>query len=242
VGQKIRESDGKAPGLENRETWGTPWLRNFSWRPGPPAMDIVMGKCAGGDPQKCFNVALQGLRKEDRSHVHLVEGNDKNGFKKGQFGITVDADYKSSSKNFTTLQKLANDHSATGFLNVVAPTENFLMVSVTGWSSQSGAKYANAWATLGHLQDPVSFHAYTLYSLVGSKFSDNAHYTPYPFSEVYANSEDTGVELTKDIHHELRHLLLGDFGRRANEGGHNNPNVEKEVREAEEEAGSNAKN
>jgi RHS repeat-associated protein len=91
----------------------------------PTGMDVVLGKCPGGDTQKCFERVLQTVSEKDRSHIHLVTGDGTNGFKKGQYGITVDKDYKSSSRNFTNLQKAANDHSGVGMLNVVAAKEGF---------------------------------------------------------------------------------------------------------------------
>jgi hypothetical protein len=46
----------------------------------------------------------------------LVQGHGKSGFKKGQYGVVVDSDYKSDSKNFQ-MQKLAKDHSATATID-----------------------------------------------------------------------------------------------------------------------------
>ena len=75
---------------------------------------------------------LAGLQKQDRSHVHLVQGDGKNGFQKGQYGVSVDADYKSNSGNFQTLQKLAGDHSATARIDVLGPNDKFdVRVSLT---------------------------------------------------------------------------------------------------------------
>jgi RHS repeat-associated protein len=91
----------------------------------PDGMDITFGKCAVGSTEECFEWLKQGLRKEDREHVQLVQGTGKNGFKKGEWGVTVDADYKSDSKNFQTLQKLAGDHSATATVDVLKGDEKF---------------------------------------------------------------------------------------------------------------------
>jgi RHS repeat-associated protein len=88
----------------------------------PSGMNVVLRTCSGSATvTQCFAQVQNGLKKEDRSHVHLVEGDGKNGFKKGQYGITVDADYKGSAGNFATLQKLANDHSATANIDVLKP-------------------------------------------------------------------------------------------------------------------------
>ena len=79
----------------------------------PTGMDVKLGNCPSNmTVSMCEAAITNGLKKEDRSHVHFVEGNGKNGYKKGEIGITVDADYKSSSGNFRDLQQAANDHSA----------------------------------------------------------------------------------------------------------------------------------
>ncbi len=72
-----------------------------------------------------FNQLQAGLTKEDREHVKLVTGDGKNGCDKGVSCVTVDADYKSDSKNFHVLQTLANDHSATATLDVLKPNDKF---------------------------------------------------------------------------------------------------------------------
>ena len=98
----------------------------------PNGMDITLGRCSVGSEQDCFERVQQGLRKEDREHVHLVQGDGKNGFKKGEFGVSVDKDYKSDSKNFQTLQTLANDHSATATIDVLKSNDRFgLKVSIS---------------------------------------------------------------------------------------------------------------
>ena len=104
----------------------------------PTGMDVVLGKCAVGDAKKCFDIFQRGLRKEDRDHIHLVEGNGKNGFKKGQFGVTVDADYKSTSKNFQALQTAANDHSAVGRIDVLKDGDTYQLFGTISWSKQGG--------------------------------------------------------------------------------------------------------
>ena len=59
----------------------------------PSGMDVVLRTCSGSSTMtQCFNQVQNGLKKEDRSHVHLVEGDGKNGFKKGpirNYGSTL---------------------------------------------------------------------------------------------------------------------------------------------------------
>ena len=113
---------------------------------GPDGMDVTLGKCALGSTQECFERVQQGLRPEDREHVHLVEGNGRNGFKKGEHGVTVDADYKSDSKNFRALQTLAGDHSATATIDVLKPNEKFDVRVTVSFNRDTGAEQT---ATMG---------------------------------------------------------------------------------------------
>ncbi|MBK9709283.1 MAG: RHS repeat-associated core domain-containing protein, partial [Acidobacteria bacterium] len=91
----------------------------------PDGMDLVLTAKNEEDARKKFQIYLLGFKKEDRSHVNLVVGNGKNGFKKGQFGITVDPKHKSDSENFQFAQKGANDHTALGKINVVKEGETY---------------------------------------------------------------------------------------------------------------------
>ncbi|HWY23091.1 MAG TPA: RHS repeat-associated core domain-containing protein [Candidatus Acidoferrum sp.] len=212
----------------------------------PTGMDMKMGNCPGNMTiSMCEHAITNGLRKEDRGHVHFIEGNGKNGLGKGDVLIQADKDYKSSSPNFTRLQGLTNDHSGVGVMNVEAPTGAFPMVTVTGWSSKTGTAYANGSSTLGHLTDADAFHGSTLFPLVGSAWSPLSRYTPLPWTEVYVNSEDASVELAVDVAHELVHVKLGDFGRNPGAAAHQspdhpNPELEKQIGEAEDEARKNA--
>ena len=67
---------------------------------------------------------------------------------------------------------------------------------------------------------------------------------PSPFSadddtDVVVNT--TSDDIAATIHHELRHVLLGDFGRAGNNAKHGLPEVDKETKEAETEARQNEK-
>jgi len=197
----------------------------------PSGMDVVLRTCSGSSTMtQCFNQVQNGLKKEDRSHVHLVEGDGKNGFKKGQYGITVDADYKGSAGNFSTLQKLANDHSATANVDVLKPTDSFNVRISVSYNAKSG---------LGNL----STSSMTANDFEGYTFFPPGKNSPQPFSA----DEDTDVvvnnsnDVPATIHHELRHVLLGDFGRLGNNAKHGLPEVEKQTKAAEDEAHQNEK-
>jgi RHS repeat-associated protein len=201
----------------------------------PSGMDVVLRTCSGSATMtQCFKQVQDGLKKEDRSHVHLVEGDGKNGFKKGQYGITVDADYKGSAGNFSTLQKLANDHSATANVDVLNPNDSFNVRVSLSYDAKKG--YGNL-STMSMTPDDqgASFEGYT--------FFPPGKNSPSPFSA----DDDTDVvvnnstDVPATIHHELRHVLLGDFGRMGNNAKHGLPEVDKQTNDAEKEAQQNEK-
>jgi RHS repeat-associated protein len=183
----------------------------------PTGMDITLGKCSGG-ANKCFDMLQKGLKKEDRSHVHLVQGDGKNGFKKGTFGVTVDADYKSTSGNFTTLQKLANDHTAVGVVDVLGQGDSTTVRIAAGWDKQKGTTMADSPLTMNGKSDP--FQGYTFFQFRGRDES-GIIYTPGDYSEVVLNSSGlSDTDVTANMYHELTHLLIGDFGRSAEKAKH----------------------
>ena len=57
------------------------------------------------------------------------------------------------------------------------------------------------------------------------------------FTDVIVNADRGWIPST--IHHELGHVLLGDFGRLAPYGAHHTGNVDQETTEAEKEAVKN---
>jgi RHS repeat-associated protein len=197
----------------------------------PSGMDIVIRTCSeSATITECFREILDGLKKKDRSHVHLVQGDGKNGFKKGQFGIKVDADYNGSPGNFDTLQKLANDHRATANIDLLKPTDTFKVRASSSWNAKTG-------------NGPLTTQSESASDFLGYTYFPPGPNAPQPFSAdddtdvVVNNSED----VTATIHHELRHVLLGDFGRTGNNAIHGLPEVEKQTKSAEAEATQNAK-
>jgi hypothetical protein len=205
----------------------------------PNGMDIVMGQCGIGTIQDCFNEMLAGLDKADRSHVRLIKGDGKNGFKKGEYGVEVDANYSSVSGNFQTLQKLAGDHSATAKIDVLNPDDQFSVLTVTRGDKTGKMDLAPATMTPGNPNDPNSN------SIGGYTFFPYGKGVPGPwsignFTDVVVNSMSLdGIPET--MHHELRHVLLGDFGRVAPYGKHGTGMVDQQTEEAEKEATRNRK-
>jgi RHS repeat-associated protein len=206
----------------------------------PTGMDITIGACPGGDPQKCFDVVQRGLRKEDRSHVHLVAGDGKNGFKKGEFGITADKDYKSSSENFQVLKSLAGDHSAMAQLSVVGPKvqiEGFIgiknaagNVELKTFREAYGANLTLEQGWLGQ----------TLFQNWGGKVVEGDIFSKKGFTEAYVGTDQSTTSMIQTMSEELRHIFLGDFGRIAPKSDHGQPGVNESIKRAKIEAEINA--
>ncbi len=206
----------------------------------PTGMDVMIGNCPGDKTvTQCFAAVQQGLRKEDRGHVHLVTGDGKNGFKKGQYGITVDADYKSSSKDFGTLQHLASDHSATAVVNF--EPSGFQLQGNVGVRVGNQTSLATMTEVNGNTPVPMGqgLGGYTLYQLWG-KPQFGVVYSPKPETQVFGLS-DTATDMMVNFFHEIQHVFLGDFGRKPLAGQHDAPGVNAATKAAEQEALQNAK-
>jgi RHS repeat-associated protein len=198
----------------------------------PQGMDVVLGACSIGTQQDCFDRVQQGLREEDRAHVHLVQGYGTNGFKEGQYGVAVDTDYKSDSKNFQTLQSLANDHSATASIDVLKNDDNFNVRVALSVDLRTGTEQLGTTATT-----PGEAGGYTGYTFYPYGKGVPGPFSTGNFTDVVVNADRGWIPLT--IQHELRHVLLGDFGRAAPYGAHGTGIVDKETTEAEKEAVQN---
>jgi RHS repeat-associated protein len=205
----------------------------------PTGMDVTMGNCPGDmTTTMCEAAVRNGLRKEDREHVHFVEGNGKNGYKKGETGVTVDAGYKSTSGDFQMLQSLAGDHSGTARIDVYNPTDSFDIKINVSYNARSGYKAGIVGMSGGNLNDPSEngIGGYTFF--------------PYPkgpgpwstgsFSDAVVNTSGS-VGVTGAIYHELMHVFLGDFGRSVPNALHSQPgqpqnNADVKTKAAEDEA------
>gem|GEM_PF-993308 len=201
-------------------------------------MDVTIGRCSVGPTQDCFDHLQAGLRKEDRSHVKLVTGDGKNGCRKGVSCVVVDANYKSDSKNFQTLQTLANDHSATATVDVVKPNDSFDLKVVLSVNVKKGEETTGIMSTtLGNPKEGTGFAGLTFFPY---RKGDPGPYSPDDITHV-VNTVSLDDSIAATIHHELRHVFLGDFGRAAKKGGHGQPGVDKETKAADDEAIKNQK-
>ena len=199
----------------------------------PYGMEITLGRCEVGGVQDCFNELTKGLKREDRAHAHLVEGDGNNRFEKGVYGVMVDQSHKSDSKNFQALQMLAGDDSATARIDVLKGYSKYEVKAFVNWDSATNKKtYETKSATPNDAE--FNFSGYT--------FFPQGEGAPEPFStgsftNVVVNASRGRIPST--IHHELRHVLLGDFGRKAPFGAHGTGRVDQETEEAEKEAVKN---
>ncbi len=117
--------------------------------------------------------------------MHLVAGDGKNGFAKGQFGVTVDADYKSSSKNFSILQNLANDHSGVASLNVVGLKDTFSSNAGVQQGTQVVLQSVKSiYGVDSYVSSKDAVPGQTLYPLIGSPLA-NVMYSTGKNAEAY---------------------------------------------------------
>jgi len=126
------------------------------------------------------------------------------------------------------LQSLAGDHSATVTIEILKGDDAFDVLVTTGWSATAGRTVSTATTTAN--QDG-GFTGYTFYP--------DAHGAPGPWAT--GTATHIVVNANRDwnpstIHHELRHVSLGDFGRHAPYGAHGHGSADRETRAAEQEA------
>jgi RHS repeat-associated protein len=198
----------------------------------PTGMDVNLGNCPGDmTTTMCEAAVRNGLQKEDRSHVHFVEGNGKNGYKKGEVGVLVDSDYKSKSLNFTTLQSLANDHTALAKIDIFNPNDKYSFRTDLSYPPKGLSTVSSTAADFG---------GYTFFQFRG-KEEPGILYSTGDFTNVVV-STDPALDLSQSIFHELQHVFLGDFGRSALKGSHLNQDVNDRTNAAEKEALENEKN
>jgi RHS repeat-associated protein len=206
----------------------------------PDGTDLVLTAKNKQDAEKKFEIYLLGFEKKDRSHVKLVVGNGQNGFKKGQFGIEVDKKHKSASENFQWAQKAANDSTAIGKITVVRQGETYEFSERVFKGGQDSLKISTV--NMGPLSK--EFEGYTFFEHRG-KFEDGISYAK-DVSEIIVHGNQINTEISATMHHETRHLVLGDFGRTALNSKHSEPGQPKtladtETDKADKEARKNAK-
>lgn len=206
-------------------------------------MDGTVRNCPGSmTVTQCFAVVQSTVPKDDRSHIHLVNGNGENGFQKGQYGITVDADYKSLSGNFQALQTAANDHSGIVNINIMEPGQTF--------SSLVGAQRGNNIVTVpfksvygqdNYVSSRDALPGLTAFALIGNALKDTI-YSTGPLNQIYVADDEPTAQMSATLAHELRHAVLGQFGKAVANGIHGGPGVDASTKAAEDEALKNNAN
>ena len=193
----------------------------------PSGMDVELGNCARSTAKTCYEQLVSGLREEDRDHVSLLTGDGSNGYKKGHFYVLVERGYKSTSGNFARLQQAANDRSATVLIDVLRGSDKFDLIVTTAYKGDTPIRTR----TTSTSDDNGGFTGYTFFP-VGSAVGP---YSGGPFTHVVINA-DRSADPSGSMHHELVHVVLGDFGRLALRAGHGDPVVDSTTTAAETEA------
>jgi len=91
---------------------------------------------------------------------------------------------------------------------------------------------------LGIMSTTPGFDGYTFFPY---KKGDPGPFSPDDTTHSVINSEPSDGDIPATIHHEMRHIFLGDFGRSAKKAGHGQPGVDQQTKAAEDEAKKNEK-
>lgn len=93
--------------------------------------------------------------------------------------------------------------------------------------------------------------AFAVVQLVGAvcfrgKFEPGVDYSAGKYTDAIVNGDSATDEVSASMHHELRHIVLGDFGRSAPNALHSQPgqpqnNADKQTAAPDKEALENAK-
>lgn len=208
----------------------------------PDGTDLELTAKNDQDAKRKFQIYLLGFEKKDRSHVNLIIGNGKNGLNKGQYRIDVDMNYKSTSENFHWAQKAANDHTALGKITVVSRGETYQISERQFKNGQESLKSTPLTVKMGPRSK--EFDGYTLFEYRG-KLEDGITYAS-GVSEIIVHGNQANDDMSATMHHETRHLVLGDFGRNAPFSKHSlrgqpQTTADVETNKADTEAKKNAK-
>jgi RHS repeat-associated protein len=204
----------------------------------PTGMDVVIGTCSIGTTQDCFKELQAGLTEEDRNHVTLVEGDGTNGCDKGVACVFVDASHESDSENFQVLQNLANDHSGTAVIDVVKPDDKFEVLTMVSWNAKTGEVMGRRVMSMGDPKKGEGTGGYTFFPY--EKGRQGGPFSVDKNTHAVANTAAEG-SIAATIHHELRHVFLGDFGRSIPKATHGQKSVDDATKRAEDEAAKNRK-
>ncbi|MFI5349642.1 MAG: hypothetical protein ACHQ2Z_08870 [Elusimicrobiota bacterium] len=186
---------------------------------------LWIGRCALGQPEDCLRAVKCGLIAEDRASVRLSTSG----------AVLVDSEHVSPSENFAVLKRIALSADRTRIL-VLSPRDKYSLRVRTDYPS---AKLSIKTAPMGHPDTSDGFLGYTFFQYRGS-VEDGIIYAPGAWTDVLINARQTDASIAVTLHHEFRHVVVGDFGRAAPAAKHGSPEMETAVSAAETEASKNA--
>jgi len=221
----------------------------------PSGMDLIIGEKDRSEAERAFKIIRLGLRKADRKHVKLVVGDGKNGFAKGEFGVSVSKTHQSTSGNFQSVQKIANDAKDRAEVRINGKNEDISGITYQA-EKQGGNIVATPFSKFLASQG-VSPTTYVLKNAEGGgqtlfplskTLIEGAQYTNGPNTLVLIAPDGTNADKASTLYHEFRHVSESDLGRSLPKGTHGNdprftngPGTTGLDRDAENEAIKNAK-
>lgn len=180
----------------------------------PDGMDLYLASATEEEAKKKFKIYQKGFKPEDRSHVHLVVGNGKNGYQKGQFVVTIDKGYKSESENFQTAQQIANNKRDHSLLLVGGPKDKFSVFvanEVNGKPQLVDLKKSSG--SDMYMSAKEGFYGYTFFPARKGNLIAGDFYSKSKMTVIAVANDTSDEEISATMHHESRHVVLGDFGR-----------------------------
>lgn len=198
---------------------------------------LSINRCALGPASECFKAILLGLAPEDRAHVRLVTAGPREGSHAGSAAyVLVDPGHRSDSGNFTALRRIANEPRAMTVSDILAPADRLTIKSADAFPARALATVS---FPMGHPDTNDGFLGYTFFEYRGAVES-GILYSAGPYNHAVVNAGQGFAALSVSVHHEFRHVVLGDFGRSAPSAKHGDPAVDAETDAAEREARANA--
>jgi len=176
----------------------------------PTGLELQIGDCGDYPTSWCFELYKRGLKKEDQDAVSLIKGTGDNNCSKGAFCVSVTAGYESNDENFQTLIKAVNN-SSIARLDVLKEGDS---VNIMNFSWSKGAGDTPSGTATFKMEGRLNpFAGYAFFEYLG-KSEPGAMYTPGKYSQAVVNSSGmTDIEIIEAMHHEIKHIVLGDFGR-----------------------------
>jgi RHS repeat-associated protein len=223
----------------------------------PLGLDLVAGAKTLRQARETFRIFQLGLEKSERKYTKLVVGNGKNGFARGEFGITVDKNHQSQSGNFQSVQKIAND-AERSVVRFTEKTEDISKTTYIGVTDKNGTVVATQFDQYMKSLETGGGTSFVLKNSEGggatlfpmtNKMVDGNLYTKENSIQILVAPDGTDAEKARNMYHEFSHDSESDMGRALPLGLHgtdpnmtNGPGTKGRDRDAEDEALKNSKN